>query len=261
MKLILRLICFFISLSFLTNAQADTDLSPKLVILKKHYAKYIKNIEGNYLIFANGKKILIDDGLNKSHKQKLQKADIEDMLSQIYPVGLCNDGIRSKDIDPGRIRNDVFFKTVFGNSRKQALSNLVIIDWFGKKLQFTKINRAHTALIKVRDELKQYKNLRKYLSPTAGTFKWRNIAGTKRLSVHSFAAAIDLNIKYANYWRWSLGKSGKIKPYKNKIPTKIIEIFEKHGFIWGGKWHHYDTMHFEYRPELIEIGKKFKTKC
>ena len=30
----------------------------------------------------------------------------------------------------------------------------------------------------------------------------------------------------------------------------IPEIFEKHGFIWGGKWDHFDTMHFEYRPEL-----------
>jgi hypothetical protein len=28
-------------------------------------------------------------------------------------------------------------------------------------------------------------------------------------------------------------------------------VFEKHGFIWGGKWYHYDTMHFEYRPELL----------
>ena len=24
------------------------------------------------------------------------------------------------------------------------------------------------------------------------------------------------------------------------------------GAIWGGRWFHYDTMHFEYRPELIE---------
>jgi hypothetical protein len=26
---------------------------------------------------------------------------------------------------------------------------------------------------------------------------------------------------------------------------------ERFGFIWGGKWHHFDGMHFEYRPELI----------
>ena len=30
----------------------------------------------------------------------------------------------------------------------------------------------------------------------------------------------------------------------------IVHIFEKHGFIWGGRWLHYDTMHFEFRPEF-----------
>ena len=30
-----------------------------------------------------------------------------------------------------------------------------------------------------------------------------------------------------------------------------LKTFEKYGFIWGGKWYHFDTMHFEYRPELI----------
>jgi hypothetical protein len=39
--------------------------------------------------------------------------------------------------------------------------------------------------------------------------------------------------------------------YKNRIPLELVAIFEKHGFIWGGKWYHYDTMHFEYRPELL----------
>jgi hypothetical protein len=41
----------------------------------------------------------------------------------------------------------------------------------------------------------------------------------------------------------------------DQLAAKIAErpdvIFEKHGFIWGGKWYHYDTMHFEYRPELL----------
>jgi hypothetical protein len=31
-----------------------------------------------------------------------------------------------------------------------------------------------------------------------------------------------------------------------------VEIFERHGFIWGGKWGHFDTMHFEYRPEFFD---------
>lgn len=39
--------------------------------------------------------------------------------------------------------------------------------------------------------------------------------------------------------------------YANCIPMEIVRVFEKHGFIWGGRWYHYDTMHFEYRPEFF----------
>jgi hypothetical protein len=38
----------------------------------------------------------------------------------------------------------------------------------------------------------------------------------------------------------------------------VAWIFEKHGFIWGGEWYHYDTMHFEYHSCLdvrLLIGK------
>jgi hypothetical protein len=38
---------------------------------------------------------------------------------------------------------------------------------------------------------------------------------------------------------------------RNRYPQEIVEIFEKHGFIWGGKWSHFDLMHFEYRPEML----------
>jgi len=40
------------------------------------------------------------------------------------------------------------------------------------------------------------------------------------------------------------------------MPQQIVDIFERHGFIWGGKWYHYDTMHFEYRPELLGMSGK-----
>jgi hypothetical protein len=38
------------------------------------------------------------------------------------------------------------------------------------------------------------------------------------------------------------------------VPGAIGEIFERHGFIWGAKWFHVDSMHFEYRPELIALA-------
>jgi HSP20 family protein len=42
--------------------------------------------------------------------------------------------------------------------------------------------------------------------------------------------------------------------YRNRMPQEIVSIFERQGFIWGGKWNHFDTMHFEYRPELLADG-------
>ena len=68
------------------------------------------------------------------------------------------------------------------------------------------------------------------------------------------AAAIDLNLKISDYWLWQSSKGGGLIPYRNRMPQEIVDIFEKHGFIWGGKWYHYDTMHFEYRPELFRAS-------
>jgi hypothetical protein len=36
--------------------------------------------------------------------------------------------------------------------------------------------------------------------------------------------------------------------------NQIVKIFESKGFVWGGKWWHYDSIHFEYRPELTLPG-------
>ena len=45
--------------------------------------------------------------------------------------------------------------------------------------------------------------------------------------------------------------NGKNGPRPKIFHAKTYVSQEKHGFIWGGRWYHYDTMHFEYRPELL----------
>jgi hypothetical protein len=72
--------------------------------------------------------------------------------------------------------------------------------------------------------------------------------------VHAFGAAIDLNARFGDYWQWR--KGGGPIVWKNRIPLPIVEIFERHGFIWGGKWYHYDSLHFEYRPEIIALARR-----
>ena len=70
--------------------------------------------------------------------------------------------------------------------------------------------------------------------------------------MHSWGAAIDINGgAKADHRLWH-GPKSRDAGFVNRIPFEIVDIFERHGFIWGGKWSHYDTMHFEYRPELLD---------
>jgi hypothetical protein len=211
----------------------------------------------NGLIWANGDTLVYQDSVEniaKTFQRLLNQPDLEDQLFMPYPKGV-DYPIPSRNNDPGRIRLEAFFLKMYGENKEAVRKNLVEIDFLGTKLLVTQINSIDKKLINIAKELAKYPNFKKYLENIGGTFNWRKIAGTDRLSTHSFGMTIDLNVKYANYWRWAVGdktEDGK-RPivYKNKIPLEIVHIFEQNGFIWGGKWYHYDTMHFEYRPELL----------
>lgn len=232
----------------------EPSLSEKLSLLATAYPDAIERIDGNILVLRDGGAPLsIDDGRKKSHAEKLAAADIEDSLSQIYPLGACAQP-PAVDFDPGRIRSETLLKRLYGGSAAAVGRDLVSVNWFGERLQVTRKQGTAAALKAVAADLSQHAELKRYLSPSAGTFNWRPIAGAATLSVHSFGAAIDINTDFADYWRWA-GKAKGAHGYRNRYPLKIVEIFEKHGFIWGGRWYHFDTMHFEYRPELIAIAR------
>ncbi len=246
-----------IAITATTTAHAEiVSLSEKLDILVNSYPATIAKHNGNVLVLKNGSKLQIDDGKKKTHPEKLAQGDIEDSLLQIYPIGKCRFDAGVVNVEPGRIRNETLLRHLYGQTKSEVQKNLTTIDWFGRKLPVTKRHGAATALNRVKHELQSLPvRFAKFFIKSAGSFNWRPIAGTNRLSVHSFAAAIDLNIDFADYWRWAGGKPGNVPKYVNKIPSEIVEIFERHGFIWGGKWYHFDTMHFEYRPELIAIAR------
>ena len=90
------------------------------------------------------------------------------------------------------------------------------------------------------------------------------MAGTPRKSLHAFGVAVDFALprQLGRYWRWSGCKEDKHCPYPEAVlrdaqMQDVVRAFEQEGFIWGGKWAHYDTLHFEYRPELV--GTRCKT--
>ena len=242
---------------------AGVPLFDRLQALASAFPDRVQAIELDAIVMADGTRIPIDDGRPKDHEGKLEHADIEDMLSQIYPVGTCDTGAKpARNADPGRIRDDAFFKSrlwQFGKRRPRPSCEGRLVRQAPPPSPTSP--GADKALAAVAKELSGVgPDLMKHLVPSAGTLNWRVVAGTKRLSAHSFGAAIDLNPKLADYWRWSGGKPGNVPDYKNRMPKEIVDVFERHGFIWGGKWYHYDTMHFEYRPDLIAIGRLAETR-
>jgi hypothetical protein len=90
-------------------------------------------------------------------------------------------------------------------------------------------------------------------------YNYRYVEGTRSRSYHSYGLAVDLiprNYRGKNaYWQWAMyaGEDWWTIPYDERWmpPEAVVQAFEDQGFIWGGKWLCFDTMHFEYRPELL----------
>ena len=238
------------------NIIAQQNVPNGASLLLKAYPSTIKHYKDGYLIMVNGNSIkYMKSTEDKSHIELINSDNIGDIFIYPYIKGAVKD--IPQNHDPGRIRSENLLKVMYGSTAAQVGQNLTTITWCPKlvnqKLRVTKINGVDKQLQKVSDELDNYPELKDYLQ-NSSTFYWRNVRGSKRLSTHSFGIAIDLNTKYSNYWQWDCRCSSEttVLGYRNRIPQLIVDIFEKHGFIWGGKWYHYDTMHFEYRPELLE---------
>jgi hypothetical protein len=227
-------------------ANIDKDLER----LVRAYPDFISHVDGTSLFLKDGRRFLLSDGrTNKSFDQLLEAPDIDDMFFQPYPAGSVPTP-PSKDFDPGRVRYEPLFTSMYGDCGN-TVKSLRDIEWLpkhgGGKIRVTTINRVDRALEAVSDELDALpEELIKYVKPLAGTFNCRNIAGSGARSMHAYGAAIDINPAFGDYWRWS-----SVDDWRNQMPPEIVRIFERHGFIWGGYWYHFDTIHFEYRPELL----------
>jgi hypothetical protein len=253
----LWLACALMGFAAVPAQAADAALDALIAAYPDHLAGYA----GNDLIWKNGTRMPISDGqTGKSFEQMLDTPDIDDQFAFAYPLG---PEVRSPAMneDPGRIRYEKFFLTMYGDCKKgEVAGRLAPVAWMpkrsGGRLNVTTVNGVNAKLAAVVSDLETLPAaMTKYLVPSAGTYNCRTIANTKRLSVHAFAAAVDINDKQADYWENLKRRDGSFT-WRNRVPGEIGEIFERHGFIWGAKWFHVDSMHFEYRPELIGLARQ-----
>jgi peptidoglycan LD-endopeptidase CwlK len=263
-----RLLCFLCVCWSASTLALSPELYAKLCILKKVYPAFIRDFDEEKVVWHNGTIMpLWDNDSDKSTSEILETPSfVDQLLQEAYVSGEL---INPPQTDSGRIRYEPFFRTMYGNSPREVYANLSPVKWmpaiFGNDTRTVRVSRVNDVHIKIQaisDELevlaRNNPELIPFLKNIGGTFNWRTIANTNRLSAHSFGITIDINPDFSHYWQWDLkdaqreiSETAELS-YRNLIPWCIVHVFEKHGFIWGGKWRHYDTMHFEYRPELFQ---------
>ena len=98
--------------------------------------------------------MVYNDGIeNKSHDEKLDNPDLEDMMSQEYALG---DLLKEpeENFEPGRIRYEPFFRKMYGDNASEVKQNIENVKWVdGSGIQFSRVNGASDKLRLVAEEL------------------------------------------------------------------------------------------------------------
>jgi len=165
------------------------------------------------------------------------------------------------------VRSHYFLDTLWlSTNQEETESQLVEISFLGWTLvvheliqeQLKRVDADIMADARTQPQIQEWINNIGLLD----AYNWRNIAGTVIRSPHSYGKAIDILPKSLEgkhtYWLWSVRNMEDWwnVPYEDRYhpPESVIKAFERHGFIWGGKWPLFDTMHFEYRPEILILN-------
>lgn len=234
------------------GSSAQSVSSQTLSRLKPAYPVAIISVTDETVVFFDGFRLEAGrSDPNAPFEAVLRHASVRDIFRQAYPAGapLVAPPL---NFDPGRFRPKAFFDHLYGDCRKGEVErSLVPVTWlpqsWGRRLYVTRNNGVAAALADVSAEIERLPpQIRRAAYPSAGTYVCRSVADAGQPSMHAYGAAIDLNENMSDYWLWRGGAG-----WRNRIPKEIVTAFERHGFIWGGRWYHYDTMHFEYRPELL----------
>jgi hypothetical protein len=166
-------------------------------------------------------------------------------------------------------RSTHFFDALWNvRTRAEAWEQVKTIRFLGKETLVHHAILEELAMVeqKINRLAQTDRQVRDWLNTIASiaAWNWRNIADIQVRSNHAYGIAIDVLPSNSamrgleTYWLWTQQKNVDwwAVPYKSRYqpPDAVVKAFESYGFIWGGKWTFYDTMHFEYRPELLLLS-------
>lgn len=189
-----------------------------------------------------------------------------DPIFYSYPLGPLYEPTPVSDDDPTYCTE--VLERLWGVSEGQIRGHGASTTFFGRRLFLNQL--AVDALAEVEGDLAQMartdRDVARWVENLAITYSYidRGIAGSDTRSHHAWGLAVDfVPGSYGGrhvYWRWSRvhDREGWHEiPLEDRWtpPLRVIETFEAHGFLWGGKWAHFDNIHFEYRPEIIAYNR------
>jgi hypothetical protein len=174
----------------------------------------------------------------------------------------------TKNRSQNKLQRSGFFldELMSASTRAETENQLVRINFLGKTAKVHKIIQQKLVIIeeRIKAAAKTDNVLQKWIDNLGSLegYGWRYIADTHSRSYHAYGLAVDLLPKSLGgkqtYWLWTSQNREDWwnVSYKERYhpPEAVIKAFEANGFIWGGKWPLFDTMHFEYRPEVLYLN-------
>jgi len=234
-------------------------------------------LRGTWFYYAGGRMLPEEELENESNYRSLQFYGYPaDLPEWVKPADEETERYRNWTTmrSQTQIRRSNFFLDALwqAGTRTQTENNMVRITFLGKRAKIHKdiqdiLARIETRILAIAVTESEVQTWINSINTLEG-YGWRNIADTQSRSYHSYGLAVDLLPRSMGskqtYWLWTshYREDWWNVSYKERYhpPLSVIKIFESHGFVWGGKWPLFDTMHFEYRPEILILNGLLNTQ-
>jgi hypothetical protein len=237
---------------------------PRVRAFREAYAQFIDSVSvqsGDVVFFMRGRAIHFADGRLLDASRPDRRENCDPVFYRYSPDPLTEPPVVPDEF-PLACRD--VLETLWGNDETEIRRQTRGVRFLNRRMIVNQILLAPLAAVE--------RDLLQLAARSAPVAEWiasieiaysfivRDIAASDAPSYHGWGMAFDLvPTSYegrAVYWRWSraLDREGwQSIPMEGRWspPHAAIEVFERHGFVWGGKWAYFDMIHFEYRPEII----------
>ena len=228
-------------------------------------------LRGTWFYYAGGRMLPEEELSNEANYRSLQFYNYPANLPEwVKPTDEETERYKSWTTTRSQTqirRSNFFLDTLWqASTRVQTENNMVRITFLGKRTNIHKdiqetLARVETRIQEIAKTENEVQTWINSLNQLEG-YGWRNIADTQSRSYHSYGLAVDLLPRSMGsrqtYWLWTsqYREDWWNVSYRERYhpPESVIKTFESFGFVWGGKWPLFDTMHFEYRPEILILN-------